>query len=104
MGVLECQDLIRAQEMDKFMNTLLQSVRFSCGSPRCSKLTSTSSKRISPWYFPDVKIDLDSNADFIREVFLRCNAREVVERCRRLTQVMAKEAYGPNSPIPEIKM
>ena len=27
MGVLECQDLMEAEEMDKFMNTLLRSVR-----------------------------------------------------------------------------
>lgn len=30
MGVLECQDLMRPEEMDKFMNTLLRSV----GSPK----------------------------------------------------------------------
>ena len=28
MGVLECQDLMRPEEMDKFMNTLLRSVGF----------------------------------------------------------------------------
>ena len=28
MGVLECQDLMRSEEMDKFMNTLLRSVGF----------------------------------------------------------------------------
>lgn len=27
MGVLECQDLMRREEMDKFMNTLLRSVQ-----------------------------------------------------------------------------
>ena len=27
MGVLECQDLMRPEDMDKFMNTLLRSVR-----------------------------------------------------------------------------
>ena len=27
MGVLECQDLMQAEEMDKFVNTLLRSVR-----------------------------------------------------------------------------
>lgn len=29
MGVLECQDLMRPEDMDKFMNTLLRSVRFA---------------------------------------------------------------------------
>ena len=30
MGVLECQGLMRPQEIDKFMNTLLRSVRLAC--------------------------------------------------------------------------
>ncbi len=29
MGVLECQDLMRPEDMDKFMNTLLRSVSFA---------------------------------------------------------------------------
>lgn len=56
----------------------------------------------SPWHFPDAKLPIDSNADFIGEVFLRCNAREVVERCAKVTQDIAKEAYGSQHPIPEI--
>jgi len=58
----------------------------------------------SPWHFPDAKIDIESNADFIGEVFLRCNAKEVVERCGKTTQALAREAYGPNSPIPDINL
>jgi hypothetical protein len=27
MGVLECRDLVRAEDIDKFMNTILRSVR-----------------------------------------------------------------------------
>lgn len=29
MGVLECRDLMRPEDMDKFMNTVLRSVRYS---------------------------------------------------------------------------
>lgn len=58
----------------------------------------------SPWYFPDAKVDVDSNADFIGEVFLRCNAKEVVEQCGRTTQALARQAYGPDAPIPEIRL
>jgi len=47
---------------------------------------------------------MESNADFIGEVFLRCNAKEVVERCGKTTQALTREAYGPNSPIPEIRL
>ena len=32
MGVLECQGLMRPQDMDRFMNTLLRSVRLTCNN------------------------------------------------------------------------
>ena len=35
-------------------------------------------------------------------MFLRCNAREVVERCAKMAQDIAREAYGTQQPIPEI--
>jgi len=122
MGVLECQDLMLREEMDKFMNTLLRSVRPVILSPLdCQSLIPSFSQRISrrviaeqhlaltetfnaPWYFPDAKIDVESNADFVGEVFLRCNAKEVVERCGNTTQALAREAYGVDSPVPNIKL
>ena len=57
----------------------------------------------SPWHFPDAKSE-DSNADFVGEVFLRCNAREVVEGCGRLAQDLVKHAYGSANVIPEIRL
>ena len=45
---------------------------------------------------------LDSYADFVGEVFLKCNAREVVEGCGKMAQIQAKEAYGPKCVVPEI--
>ena len=56
----------------------------------------------SPWHFPNAKVPQDAPTDFVGEVFLRCNAREVVERCGKTTQALAKEAYGPDTPLPEI--
>ena len=56
----------------------------------------------SPWYFPDSKTEADSNADFVGEVFLRCNAREVVENCGKIVQDIAKQAYGSGCVIPQI--
>lgn len=58
----------------------------------------------SPWHFPDSKTQLESNADFVGEVFLRCNAREVIENCGRLSQELAKQAYGESCLVPEIKI
>lgn len=41
------------------------------------------------------------NADYVGEVFLRCNAREVIERCGKLTQDMMRQSSGSDK-IPEI--
>ena len=57
----------------------------------------------SPWHFPNTTNQTEANADFVGEVFLRCNAREVVERCGILAQRLAKEAYGTSRHLPEIR-
>lgn len=43
----------------------------------------------------------DLNADFVGEVFLKCNAREVVERCGKFAQDLMKHS-GESGKIPEI--
>ena len=58
----------------------------------------------SPWHFPDAKNESDSNTDFVGEVFLRCNAREVVQSCGKLAQELVRQAYGSSNGIPEIKL
>jgi pyruvate dehydrogenase kinase 2/3/4 len=40
----------------------------------------------------------------VGEIFLRCNAKEIVEDCGRTTQDLIRRAYGPNVQIPEIKV
>jgi pyruvate dehydrogenase kinase 2/3/4 len=42
--------------------------------------------------------------DFVGEVFLKCNAKEVIERCGKEIQDLARGAYGPDVMIPEIKI
>lgn len=60
----------------------------------------------SPFHFPDSSPfqQPNSHPDFVGEVFLRCNAKEVVKRCGKLAQDLAREAFGPNSPVPEIEI
>ena len=58
----------------------------------------------SPWHFPEAKLPQDAQNEFVGEVFLRCNAREVVERCGHTAQVLAREAYGPDVAVPEIRL
>lgn len=58
----------------------------------------------SPWHFPNAKDPTDANADFVGEVFLRCNAREVVEECWNRAITLAKEAYGESCPLPQLRL
>jgi pyruvate dehydrogenase kinase 2/3/4 len=118
MGVLECRDLMNPDDMDQFMNTILRSVRPTRSTlPACLQLTHTHqriSRRViaeqhlaltetfnSPWHFPDSK---PLETEFVGEVFLRCNAKEVVSRCGKQVQALAAAAYGPSTILPEIKL
>lgn len=56
----------------------------------------------SPWHFPNAKSQVDPNSEFVGEVFLRCNAREVVEACWNRATTLAKEAYGSSCILPDI--
>lgn len=58
----------------------------------------------SPWHFPNAATRDDSNVEFVGEVFLRCNAREVVDRVAKLTQTLMREMYGENVKVPEVKL
>lgn len=57
----------------------------------------------SPWHFPDSASRSDPNADFVGEVFLKCNAKDVVERCGNFAQELARQSSGPNK-IPAINI
>ena len=58
----------------------------------------------SSWHFPHAFQPKKSRTEFIGEVFLRCNAKEVVERCAATVRELSGQAYGPNVPIPEVKI
>jgi pyruvate dehydrogenase kinase 2/3/4 len=56
----------------------------------------------SPWHFPNAQLLHDQEA--VGEIFLRCNAKEIVEDCGKTTQELIRRAYGPKAQIPEIKV
>ena len=58
----------------------------------------------APWHFPNAKPQPESNAEFVGEVFLRCNAREVVDACWNRAKMLAQEAYGGQCTLPDIKL
>ncbi|KAI3318162.1 alpha-ketoacid dehydrogenase kinase [Xylariaceae sp. AK1471] len=99
MGILECSGLMPAAELDHFMNTILRSrISRRVIAEQHLALTETFN---ADWFSPGAKL---SESEFIGEVFLKCVARDVVERCGRAVQALARSAYGPDAVIPEIKV
>lgn len=98
MGVLECGDLMRSEDLDRFMNTILRSrISRRVIAEQHLSLTDTFS---SPWHFPDA--DPAPDMEFVGEVFLKCNANEVIARCGKEVQNLARTAYGSEVKLPEI--
>ncbi|KAI9041732.1 protein kinase PKP2 [Aspergillus affinis] len=101
MGVLECRDLLPPDVMDLFMNTLLRArISRRVIAEQHLALTETFN---SPWHFPHSQDRSDANADFVGEVFLKCNAKEVIERCGKLAQDAMRQDSGSDK-IPEINV
>ncbi|KAJ5851356.1 uncharacterized protein N7529_010741 [Penicillium soppii] len=99
MGVLECRNLAPADKMDRLMNTLLRArISRRVIAEQHLALTETFN---SPWHFPDSHDRTDMNADFVGEVFLKCKAKEVVERCGKVAQDLMSKTSG-SSQIPAI--
>jgi pyruvate dehydrogenase kinase 2/3/4 len=42
--------------------------------------------------------------EFVGEVFLKCNAKEIIERCGKEVQSLARGAYGKDTILPEINV
>lgn len=99
MGILQCNGLMEKEELDTFMNTILRSrISRRVIAEQHLALTETFN---SPWFSPGAKL---SESDFIGEVFIKCVAKDVVERCGEAVQALARVANGPEVQIPEIKI
>ena len=55
----------------------------------------------SPHFSPGAKL---SESDFIGEVFIKCNAKTVIERCAETATHIAKSINPPNVKIPEVQI
>ena len=101
MGVLEIQDALGPDECDLLMSTLLRS-RISRRVIAEQHLALTETFH-SPWHFPNAKKPVMApEDDFVGEIFLKCNAKEVIEKCAKTATELAAEAYGPKVAIPKI--
>ncbi|KAH8702139.1 putative pyruvate dehydrogenase kinase [Talaromyces proteolyticus] len=101
MGVLECQGLVKPDEMDRFMNTMLRArISRRVIAEQHLALTETFN---SPWHFPQSVARTDLNADFVGEVFLKCNAKDVVEGCGKVAQELLRRSSG-STKIPAVRV
>ncbi|PHH62195.1 hypothetical protein CDD81_7389 [Ophiocordyceps australis] len=99
MGILECGGLMAPQELDKFMNTILRSrISRRVIAEQHLSLTETFT---SPHFSPGAKL---CESDFIGEVFIKCSAKDVIERCAKAVTALARSTNGPDVQVPEIKV
>jgi pyruvate dehydrogenase kinase 2/3/4 len=101
MGVIEIQNHISGEECDQFMTTLLRS-RISRRVIAEQHLALTETFH-SPWHFPNAtKSIVAPEDDFVGEIFLKCNAKEIVEQCAATARDLMSKAFGPTVAIPEV--
>jgi hypothetical protein len=98
MGVLECQDLLSPDAMDNFVQAMLRArISRRVIAEQHLALTETFN---SPWHQPQPS----SEDEFVGEVLLRCNAKEVIERVGRFTKEICRSSAGPDPIVPEIRV
>ena len=98
MGVLQCQDLVPVDVMDNFVHGMLRA-RISRRVIAEQHLALTETYN-SPWHVPQTS----SEHDFVGEVLLRCNAKEIIQRCGKVAQDLCRPRDGVGPLIPEIKI
>ncbi|KIW68638.1 hypothetical protein, variant [Phialophora macrospora] len=98
MGVLECQDLVSPDTMDQFVQAMLRArISRRVIAEQHLALTETFN---SPWHVPQPS----SENEFVGEVLLRCNAKEVIERVGYFTQQICRSTAGADPVVPEIRI
>ena len=95
MGVLQCHDLVPHDIMDAYVQAMLRArISRRVIAEQHLALTETFN---SPWHVPQPS----SENDFVGEVLLRCNAKEIIERCGKIAQDICRSDQGP---VPDIKI
>ncbi|KAK3325275.1 branched-chain alpha-ketoacid dehydrogenase kinase [Apodospora peruviana] len=96
MGILESSELMDPADLDKFMNTILRS--------RISRRVIAEQHLAITDTFHAAGFSPRAESEFVGEVFLKCVAKDVVERCGKTITEFAQRAYGPEVVMPEIKI
>ncbi|RMD43271.1 hypothetical protein DV735_g1800, partial [Chaetothyriales sp. CBS 134920] len=98
IGVLQCQAFMEPDVMDQFAQAMLRArISRRVIAEQHLALTETFN---SPSHVPQQS----SENDFVGEVLLRCNAKEVIERCGKVAQDLCRAPDGTGPVVPEIKV
>lgn len=104
MGVIQIQDSVSAEQCDRLMTTLLRSrISRRVIAEQHLALTDTFA---SPWHFPNAPNHhaVDPADDFVGEIFLKCNAAEIISRCATATRDLCAASYGSSVRIPDVNL
>lgn len=100
MGVLECQHLLAAERIDELMNTLLRArISRRVIAEQHLALTHTFQAAQS-----DKGHESGQDHDMVGQVFLRCHAKSIVERCSAAVKSQSRQVYGSDVELPEIEI
>ncbi|RDA89984.1 hypothetical protein CP533_2693 [Ophiocordyceps camponoti-saundersi (nom. inval.)] len=99
MGILECGGLMDPVELDRFMNIILRSrISRRVIAEQHLSLTETFN---SPYFSAGAKL---SEADYIGQVFIKCSAKDVINRCAEAVTALARSSNGPDVAVPTIRV
>lgn len=99
-GILECQHLVDPEGIDRFMNIMLRSrISRRVIAEQHLALTETFHE---PWHFPNSETRVVNEDEFVGEVFLKCHAKEVIERCAEAVKQLSRQTYGPTVQLPDV--
>lgn len=103
-GVIEIQSTISPEECDRLMTTMLRSrISRRVIAEQHLALTETFHE---PWHFPNAPKTqhVDASDDFVGEIFLKCNAAEIISACAETTRKLCSASHNHAVSIPEIKL
>lgn len=99
MGVLEIKDVVGADECDRFMTMLLRS-RISRRLIAQQHLALT--ERFNAPRQPTKASSSTTDDDYVGHILLKCNAKDIIERCAESSKQLVEKAYGPDVSIPKV--
>ncbi|PNS16480.1 hypothetical protein CAC42_214 [Sphaceloma murrayae] len=103
MGVLEIQSAVPSEVCDQLMRTMLRS-RISRRVIAEQHLALTDTYHAPNSVRKSFSNPSAQDEDFVGEVFLKCNAREIIQTCSSTIFRLARRAYGNDVRIPEVKL